>query len=163
MGIEIGFHCCGTQLGLPPREAELRRNLFWVTYILDKEISLRVGRPSSIFDSDISVKLPQVDINGVTPRLLHRVRLARIQSKVSRLLCSQSSSCVMSADMLLDTIRMLYAELEEWRSACGIMDEEILRDGEPITMQQNLCMRLSYFGCLGAIMRCVPQSPSPGV
>ncbi|KAH8152327.1 uncharacterized protein LAJ45_03754 [Morchella importuna] len=55
IGTEIGFHRCGTQLGLQEEsEVELRRNVFWSAYILDKDMSLRIGRPSSIADEDIN-------------------------------------------------------------------------------------------------------------
>ncbi|KAL0640681.1 hypothetical protein Q9L58_000352 [Maublancomyces gigas] len=156
IGTEIGLHRCGTQLGLNPRDVDLRRNVFWVAYNIDKEVAIRVGRAPSIPDSDITVKLPRADIAGCTPRvLLHRVQLAKIQSEVSRMLCL-SANTTHSDETLLDTVGSLRAELERWRDACEMMREEALQ-GPEIPVLQALWLRLTYFSCLGAITR--PLSP----
>lgn len=154
MGTEVGLHRCGTQLGLDPRVVDLRRNVFWVAYNLDKEVALRIGRASSIHDNDITVKLPRADIPGCTPRvLLHRVQLAKIQSEVSRMLCLRINMSH-SDETLLDTVGLLKAELERWRAACEMMREEALH-GSQTAVMHALWLRLSYFACLGAITRCV--------
>lgn len=164
IGTEIGLHRCGTQLGLNPRDVDLRRNIFWVAYIIDKEVAIRVGRAPSIPDSDITVKLPRADIAGCTPRvLLYRVQLAKIQSEVSRMLCL-SVNTTHSDETLLDTVGLLRAELERWRDKCEMMREEALQ-GPHAAVLQALWLRLTYFSCLGAITRCdidtIPPPP-PG-
>ncbi|KAJ8119058.1 hypothetical protein ONZ43_g3869 [Nemania bipapillata] len=45
-------------LELPPSEARQRANIFWVCYMLDKDISLRTMTPSIQIDSDIDIDLP---------------------------------------------------------------------------------------------------------
>lgn len=155
IGSEIGLHRCGAQLGLEPREVDLRRNIFWVAYILDKDISLRIGRSSSIVDNDVTVKLPQGGVQGCSPRwFYHRAKLAKIVSKVSRLLCSQASTTLPSS-ALLGTIKMLDNELEEWRKGCEVMggDEENLGCTGMIEALHNTRLRLAYFSCMGAIKR----------
>ncbi|KAI0540598.1 fungal-specific transcription factor domain-containing protein [Xylaria digitata] len=45
---------------LSPQEARQRANIFWVGYMLDKDISLRTITPSSQIDSDIDIDLPSL-------------------------------------------------------------------------------------------------------
>lgn len=155
MGTEIGFHRCGTQLGLQEEsEVELRRNVFWSAYILDKDMSLRIGRPSSIADENINVRLPPTAQEGGESVFFHRVALARIQSKVSRLLCSQTS-VKMPGVAVLRTIRMLNQELETWKVSCELMADGEVGGGRPERAQHILRLKLVYYACLTAINRLV--------
>lgn len=153
IGTEIGFHRCGTQLGLQEEsEVELRRNVFWSAYILDKDMSLRIGRPSSIADEDINVRLPPTSQEGGESMFFHRVMLSRIQSKVSRLLCSQTS-VKMPGVAVLGTIRMLNQELETWKVGCELMADGEVDGGRPERAQHLLRLKLVYYACLTAINR----------
>jgi hypothetical protein len=155
MGTEIGFHRCGTQLGLQEEgEVELRRGIFWSAYILDKDMSLRIGRPSSIADEDVNVRLPATPQEGGEPMFSHRVTLSRIQSKVSRLLCSQAS-VKMPGVAVLGTIGMLNQELETWKVGCELMADGEIGGGRPERAQQVLRLKLVYYACLTAINRLV--------
>jgi hypothetical protein len=85
-------------------ESELEKRLFWSCYYLDREVSIALGRPPAISDSDIDVELP-LDINedindpsihAATRRIadtpsnpatsltsfIHHLRLKRIESEI---------------------------------------------------------------------------------
>jgi hypothetical protein len=55
----IGIHHKLDHFGLSQSEIDQRRNVFWILYFLDKNISIRIGQPSIIADDDIGVDLPQ--------------------------------------------------------------------------------------------------------
>lgn len=175
MGSELGLHHSGAQLQLPDHIVDLRRNVFWVTYILDKEISLRIGRAPSIQDN-INVALPRADIPGCTPRvLLQRVQLARIQADVSNMLCMRVNTTQSDA-ALQKTVNALLADLQVWKTACEAHVEPCR---EPVAALHALWLQMAYLSCLGAITRCAlfppiyicvarkltctPQSPQPGL
>ncbi|CAH0022884.1 unnamed protein product [Clonostachys rhizophaga] len=89
-----------------PEEIQQRSNVFWVAYILDKDISMRMQMPSVQVDQDIDVSLPPMNPIGVdndagliwtrdrtTPFNLFRMRLdlAHIQGKLYDLIYSNRS------------------------------------------------------------------------
>ncbi|KAK4183344.1 putative transcription factor [Podospora australis] len=122
----------------PSSEAEVTRRmqkhlrkLFWLTYTLDKELSLRTGQPPCIADEHCDLSLPpgyaetqymdkylfadaaQLDETAV-PILPGDLRLTLIKSKTCRLLYSAEAMRKSDAELLRD-IRELDDELERWR------------------------------------------------
>ncbi|KAF6823045.1 fungal specific transcription factor [Colletotrichum musicola] len=108
------------------------RRLFWLSYKLDKEISLRTGQPPSIDDEHCDLTLPQMDwwtsssddLAG-SPSFLDEatitstlqpdsLQLTIIKSKISRTLYSIAAVKKGDAELLRD-IRELDDELERWR------------------------------------------------
>lgn len=107
------------------------RKLFWLCYLLDKEISLRTGQPPAIPDDHCDLTLPvgyldmqyldeylyadaaHLDETAV-PLLPGDLRLTMIKSKACRLLYSTEALRKSDADLLRD-IRELDEELERWR------------------------------------------------
>ncbi|KAJ5657888.1 uncharacterized protein N7484_001537, partial [Penicillium longicatenatum] len=53
----IGLHR-NTTIGMDPSEIEQRRRIFWIAFILDADISLRVGRPPAQEMDDYNTPLP---------------------------------------------------------------------------------------------------------
>jgi hypothetical protein len=54
----IGLHNRRSSAHLDAAEARQRANVFWLAYILDKDISLRLKQPSVQLDDDIDLDLP---------------------------------------------------------------------------------------------------------
>ncbi|KAK3317144.1 fungal-specific transcription factor domain-containing protein [Cercophora scortea] len=110
----------------PAAEGLHRSRLFWITYMLDKEISLRHQTPSVQLDADIDLDLPDPspadgvgDIYTLEGRvrvsyLRLRVQLAYIMGKGYDLLYSTRSSKV-SAQERRDRVVRLSRQLEIWR------------------------------------------------
>ncbi|KZL78006.1 C6 transcription factor (fungal specific transcription factor) [Colletotrichum tofieldiae] len=109
------------------------RRLFWLSYKLDKDISLRSGQPPSIDDEHCDLTLPDIhwwirsadDQTGASPSFLDEatitsalqpdsLQLTIIKSKISKMLYSLSAMKKGDAELLRD-IRELDDELERWR------------------------------------------------
>ncbi|ODV97788.1 hypothetical protein PACTADRAFT_288 [Pachysolen tannophilus NRRL Y-2460] len=56
---ELGLHRRESYYGLPPMEAKRRLLLWWKCYYLDRESSLRSGKPPVLNDEDISTFSPE--------------------------------------------------------------------------------------------------------
>ncbi|KAK5125457.1 hypothetical protein LTR85_000566 [Meristemomyces frigidus] len=54
----IGLHKRGAGFNLNAVENEQRKRVFWIAYLLDKDICLRSGRPPAQDDDDMNVELP---------------------------------------------------------------------------------------------------------
>ncbi|KAL6922512.1 hypothetical protein FSST1_006538 [Fusarium sambucinum] len=109
---------------------EMARRIFWCTYALDRSISIAMGRPLGINDSDITVPLPQqltdeqlcsveaVPILTPNPNdmstFLHVIKLRQINSSIYMSLYAASASASNDYDSL-DALREAhYAELNTW-------------------------------------------------
>jgi hypothetical protein len=66
----IGLHDRTSAAHVDPALARQRSYVFWIAYILDKDLSLRSKQPSIQLDDDIDLDLPGSQNNGV---LLHAV------------------------------------------------------------------------------------------
>jgi hypothetical protein len=77
-----------------PREAQRKQFLFWNTYFIDKSLSLRLGRASTIQDWDVTVPLPPEDPVNATPLspfISLWIATARCQGHIYELLYSPGS------------------------------------------------------------------------
>ncbi|KAL5356636.1 fungal-specific transcription factor domain-containing protein [Aspergillus floccosus] len=61
MSQALGLHNDHVMAIEPAEEAEKKIRLFWALYVLEKAVSLRLGRPSTIRDRDITVPRPLLD------------------------------------------------------------------------------------------------------
>ncbi|KAF3062500.1 hypothetical protein CFAM422_010661 [Trichoderma lentiforme] len=152
--------------GLTESEAEKRRRVFWKVYILDKDISLRTGRPFGQDDDDMDVRLPS---NGnLEPGNLElfncRIGLALVQGQVYRQLYSVRAGRQTAAQRAI-AAQELSSLLSYWKSSAQL---EILEDfaafpgfqlsGEMI---HKVVLRLTYLHCLTMIDRHLPPTSQP--
>lgn len=86
LALGLGLHRTLVDSHLTLSEVEERRNVFWVLYILDRGVSLRLGRPPTICEEDIEVSEPTL---GRIPRpsqvkdgFAQFVKLNRIKSEI---------------------------------------------------------------------------------
>ncbi|KAK3395139.1 fungal-specific transcription factor domain-containing protein [Podospora didyma] len=144
-----------------PDEGLHRCRLFWITYMLDKEISLKHQTPSVQLDTDIDLDLPSPnpsdgagDVYTADGRvrfnyLRARVQLAYIQGKVYDLLYSTRSQKVPPQERRARVVR-LATQLEKWRRTLppemqlGSVEREL--DRWPLAHMSNLLW--SYQACL---------------
>ncbi|KAI1389445.1 fungal-specific transcription factor domain-containing protein [Hypoxylon trugodes] len=106
-----------------------RERLFWITYILDKEISMRYQTPPLLSDDDTDVELSselegsQNDVFAEVSRGMvpfgffhHRVQLAGIQGLIYQQLYSSSAGpSKLPLEQRRARIFLLDAHLENWR------------------------------------------------
>lgn len=101
--------------GLSPADLLTRNWLWWTIYIIDKQISLRSGRPSSILDDDISTSIPTV----ATPESDLDVEIVTLIIRHAQI-CSQVSTRIMSVKAskqgfvrVHETVQDIHSQLEE--------------------------------------------------
>ncbi|KAI5792464.1 fungal-specific transcription factor domain-containing protein [Peziza echinospora] len=162
----IGMHRRGNCFGLNPAEVEQRRRVFWIMYLLDKEMSLRSGRPGAINDDDINVELPDEDppdgvgnmpLRGGKGKInLFRLlaQFSQIEGKVYMLLYS-AKAARQSDQELLNTIGDLDRELEAWKELVPLEirpEHEIKMDESPLVLHVVM-LHFAYYNCLTTIHR----------
>ncbi|KAF4993700.1 hypothetical protein FDECE_13340 [Fusarium decemcellulare] len=107
------------------QEARQLRTLFWICYIIDKDITLRTGRSPVLNDEYCDLTLPpgyldcrfkaEEETDGLsTVQFMGDIRLSFLKSKTARLLYSADAMAKSDAT-LLQSIRELDEELENWR------------------------------------------------
>ncbi|KAE8148698.1 fungal-specific transcription factor domain-containing protein [Aspergillus avenaceus] len=162
----IGLHKRGSGFGLNPVEVEQRKRVFWIAYLLDKDICLRSGRPPVQDDDDMNVELPSEDppdnvgnvplSDGKSKFNLFRslCRFAAIESHVYKRLYSAKAS-KQSDGELLNTIGELDKELEEWKESIPIdfrPEHEIKASHTPLILHV-VVLHFAYYNCLTTIHR----------
>ncbi|TKX18834.1 transcription factor-like protein 27 [Elsinoe australis] len=162
----IGLHKRGSDFKLNEVENEQRKRVFWIAYMLDKDMALRSGRPPTQDDDDMNVELPSEDppdnIGNVPSSLpsgkfnLFRLmaEFALIQSKVYKQLYSVKAAKQTDGE-LLNTIGELDSELENWKDSIPPEyrpDNEIKAQHAPLVLHV-VCIHFAYYNCLTTIHR----------
>ena len=189
MAQALGLHRDSHALNLQPIVREERIKVFWVCYVMDKTISMGVGRSSTLHDFDCDVPLP-TNNNGDEPSageygdgnhvsslkgpfnrphtfFVHNIRLAQIISRVYRKLYSAQSIARHTVDSLADAVGDLDEELITWRNALPVEyrpEHEIEWKADNLH-RHVLQLHLGYYNCLYNIHRAVfalPFGPTPG-
>lgn len=162
----IGLHKRGTGFNLNPIEIEQRKRVFWIAYMLDKDLCLRSGRPPAQDDDDMNVELPDAEpednigniplADGKGKMNLFRAmcEFAIIESKVYKRLYS-TKAVKQSDGELLNTIGELDKELEDWKDRIPIdfrPEHEIKASHTPLILHVVM-LHLSYYNCLTTVHR----------
>ncbi|RDA83361.1 hypothetical protein CP532_3718 [Ophiocordyceps camponoti-leonardi (nom. inval.)] len=162
----IGLHKRGTGFNLNPIEIEQRKRVFWIAYMLDKDLCLRSGRPAAQDDDDMNVDLPDADpvdnigniplADGKGKMNLFRVicEFTVIESNVYKRLYSTRAT-KQSDGELLNTIGELDQELEEWKDKIPIdfrPEHEIKASHTPLILHVVM-LHFTYYNCLTTIHR----------
>lgn len=165
----IGLHKRGSGFNLNEVENEQRKRVFWIAYLLDKDICLRSGRPPAQDDDDMNVELPSEnppdnvgsvplaeEVDGKSTMNLFRLmcQFAQIQSRVYKQLYSVKASRQSDGE-LLNTIGELDSELEEWKDSIPIdfrPEHEIKAAHTPLILHV-VVLHFAYYNCLTTIHR----------
>jgi hypothetical protein len=162
----IGLHKKGANFNLNSAEVEQRKRVFWIAYMLDKDICLRSGRPPIQDDDDMNVELPAefpADNIGNIPLsdgkgTMNLFRLmctfSIIQSNVYKGLYSVKAAKQTDGE-LLNTIGELDRELEEWKDGIALEfrpEHDIKASHTPLILQVAV-LHLGYYNCLTTIHR----------
>ncbi|KAF2476838.1 uncharacterized protein BDR25DRAFT_208729 [Lindgomyces ingoldianus] len=162
----IGLHKRGAAFNLNSSEIEQRKRVFWIAYMLDRDICLRSGRPPVQDDDDINVELPSEDppdnigniplSDGKGKLNLFRLMctFALIESKVYKRLYSVKAS-KQSDGELLNTIGELDKELENWKDSIPLdfrPEHEIKASHTPLILHV-VVLHFGYYNCLTTIHR----------
>ncbi|KAL4756136.1 fungal specific transcription factor domain-containing protein [Aspergillus foveolatus] len=115
MSQKLGMHSKVTMAQDPPEIRAVKIKLFWLVYVQEKSLSLRLGRSSTIRDSDITIPVPGIDsLSEISyfSQLDKMKDLAHLQGKIYDQLYS---SCALAQPQHIRTnrARRLAAELEK--------------------------------------------------
>ncbi|KAH7070759.1 fungal-specific transcription factor domain-containing protein [Paraphoma chrysanthemicola] len=162
----IGLHKKGANFNLNSAEVEQRKRVFWIAYMLDKDICLRSGRPPIQDDDDMNVELPSeappdnigniplADGKGTMNLFRLMCTFGIIQSNVYKGLYSVKASKQTDGE-LLNTIGELDRELEEWKDSIPLEfrpEHDIKASHTPLILQVAV-LHLGYYNCLTTIHR----------
>ncbi|QKX56587.1 uncharacterized protein TRUGW13939_03692 [Talaromyces rugulosus] len=162
----IGLHKRGSSFGLNQVEMEQRKRVFWIAYMMDRDLCLRSGRPPVQDDDDMNVELPSDEppdnvgniplSDGQGKVNLFRVmcRFSIIQSRVYKRLYS-ARAAKQSDGELLNTIGELDKELEEWKESIPTdyrPEHEIKATHTPLLLHVVM-LHFAYHNCLTTIHR----------
>ena len=126
LSLTLGFHRKSFYHGMDLVIAERHKRAFWIAYILDKDMSIKTGMPSTYNDDDISLEYTNPDSLGCPGKIFSstlgvegtvfrlRTQLAVIESKIQNKLYSEKSAeC--NANQLLQAVMELDYRLEDWK------------------------------------------------
>lgn len=173
----MGLHRRTQDNDLSARQLEQRRRVFWAAYLLDKDISLRMGQPFAQDDDDMDAELPSDDLAdlplinlGNEFRIINffnsRIGLAVIQGQVYKRLYSVQAAKQSEAQKAV-VAHELSSVLSYWRSSVPIDfegDSMAAPLQAPLAVEfiHMLILRFTYVNCLVMIDRHgQPLSPGP--
>ncbi|KFY82162.1 hypothetical protein V500_10769 [Pseudogymnoascus sp. VKM F-4518 (FW-2643)] len=122
MAFHLGLHRCPMQFSAFPREeARLRQRIFWSIYCIDRYISIRLGVPLAIRDTDIDACFPtlerhlegiqsQPDNDGRLDLLGFLARHAEIRGSITEL----RNKSVLYKQTEVDDAIVIDAKLSKW-------------------------------------------------
>lgn len=120
---EIGLHLKQFSVKLPRVEAERRNRLWWILYSLEKDITIRYGKPSTIIDESITTHLPTYMIEFDEGLDYDRfcfakstAQLYRLWSRVCIMIYTFTSSRVSVKDKVIKLVNF-DKELAAWRES----------------------------------------------
>ncbi|KAF5724675.1 transcriptional activator Mut3p [Fusarium mundagurra] len=174
--IQLGAHLYPSSSDVYNKDNDAHhvRDLFWVCYCIDKDLSHRTGQPPTINDDHCDLTLPpnyvQMQSNNIlssspcssrssytVPLYPWDIRLSVMKSKIYNDLHSISASRLSETE-ILRRIRHLDEELEAWRVTLPSDHRPTLSflEQTPVdahTNTQAIMLRLSYHHCVILIHR----------
>ncbi|KAK0374029.1 cytochrome P450 [Colletotrichum limetticola] len=131
MAIGLGMHASSTYEGLPADVSEKRKRLFFSVYMMDRVVSIALGRPFAINEDDIDVTPfaveddsdvgAQIDLpeNSFKPSILtvplHILELRQIASNITTSVYSHRMSASLNAEQREEVSNSLHQRLLNWR------------------------------------------------
>ncbi|CCF38191.1 fungal specific transcription factor, partial [Colletotrichum higginsianum] len=113
----LGCHSIAAIAHEAPQNKYGKIKIFWLIYVVEKGLSLRLGRSSTIRDNDVTVPRPQADTYGFPePTLMclfpECTRLATLQGMVYDQIYSPASLC-QPQEVRVSRARQLAGQLDE--------------------------------------------------
>ncbi|KAI8724294.1 Zn(2)-C6 fungal-type domain-containing protein [Fusarium sp. LHS14.1] len=140
---QLGLHTRESMANLDSNAALERLRVFWIAYILDRDISMRTKQPPIQREMDIDLEWPSADpqdgagvfitADGISSFnfFLSRVQLAQIQGEIYEAMYSTSCRGLSSHEKL-EKVAVLRYRLDDWfsRMPQRFRPEVILSSGE---------------------------------
>lgn len=167
----MGLHRRVPYDSLPQHQIEQGRRVFWLAYILDKDISLRMRQPFAQDDEDMdaempsgdTLRLPCLDGSYTTDPFKTRIGLAVIQGQTYKRIYSVQAARQSEAQRQ-EVAQELSSILSYWRSSVDIDIEDgpMAPLQAPLTTESIhlLVLRFTYVNCLVMIDSHMPHANS---
>ncbi|KZL76750.1 fungal specific transcription factor [Colletotrichum tofieldiae] len=165
----LGFHRASLSVGESTETKSQKTRLFWVIYITEKSLSLRLGRPSTIRNSDVTVPLTdQCSLSDglASPIMTKWIRGAQLQGNVYDSIYSPSA-LEQRGDIRAARAKALVADahkLQDSESAADIryMESRHHLLGDSLHELLLRTQQVSHLSLLTLIYRSVPASQMLG-
>ncbi|KAH7165838.1 hypothetical protein EDB81DRAFT_780508 [Dactylonectria macrodidyma] len=141
----LGYHRLSSMKSDQGEDTDRKLYLFWSMYFMDKSLSLRLGRASTIQDWDVSVPIPAMEdthITSLAPLFSGWVKTARCQGNIYEKLYSPDSVTQPDHERTA-RVQSIAKELEEIRVQTGQISGERLEQNRLIlgdAMMQFICI-----------------------
>jgi hypothetical protein len=127
--VDLGYHRFETMKNNTEEQQRSKMHLFWMIYMFDRQLSLRLGRASQIHDWDVS--LPLLAARDASPNgfegsdmLLCWVKVARVQGQIYEKLFSPAAFSKTLTERRRTAVTLISALNQAWseRGYASIMD-----------------------------------------
>ncbi|CAI7586647.1 unnamed protein product [Penicillium pancosmium] len=161
----IGLHR-NTTSGFTLAEIEERRRTFWISFILDADISLRVGRPPAQDMDDYNTPLPAesphdgrgiISINGTSINFFRQLaQFATVQRLIYRHL--QTSAVIQQPkEVAFKSAKACEEALLQWKTPIlDIFEPEKIFNSEPNNSREHILRLNLAYHCCYANLRQMP-------
>ncbi|KAL2867226.1 transcription factor domain-containing protein [Aspergillus lucknowensis] len=163
---ELGLHARGRSEGLNASAILERNRVFWIAYIIDRDISMRTGQPPVQLETDIDIDLPPDDPEdgaGLVFAPDHssrfnyfraRVQLATIQWKVYEAMYSVRAQSL-DVHQRNENLAELRHMLDDWASQIPpqFRPNAVLRTYGPDSLRSFGILYSSHLSCRALICR----------
>ncbi|KAH7008472.1 hypothetical protein EDB80DRAFT_716630 [Ilyonectria destructans] len=125
----LGYHRASSMKNDRSGDSDRKQYLFWSMYFMDKSLSLRLGRASTIQDWDVSIPIPSMDDTYITPLsgfFSNWIKTARCQGNIYEKLYSPES-VTQPAHVRTARVQAIAKELEDIRIQTAHVSDEWLR------------------------------------
>ncbi|CAH0055475.1 unnamed protein product [Clonostachys solani] len=163
----LGYHRLASMQNDKPEDMRYKQFLLWSVYLVEKSLSLRLGRPSTIPDWDITIPRPSMNDSHSEPVSAYFVlwiETARCQGNIYEMLYSPNS-LTQSSQARQSRVETLVSDLNSLETATRQTNEKWLkvakqRSGEDLMdffYTSDNVLRLSL---LTLVYRAAPHLPS---
>src|SRR5690242_17999177 len=167
MSQNLGYHRYQTFQNDEEEERNSKIHLFWLIYMFDKQLSLRLGRASVIQDWDISLPLmtstpsPAAMTLGATQMLAYWIKIAKVQGQTYEKLFSPAAFLRSPEDRLSTAVNLVNAMNQAWyeRGEASVMDFTPLTTGENMSKRRKTAMASPNDTEVPSKRKCFVQQP----
>ncbi|KAL2007936.1 hypothetical protein VTN00DRAFT_7918 [Thermoascus crustaceus] len=157
----LGYHRSVAAPGDSVEDIELKKRVFWYVYVIDKSLSLRLGRSSTLQEYDIALDLPAKSSDpAVRPwNLIYEfwVRLAGFNGRIYEELYSARALSDSEVDRTRKA-RCIIRDMEIWYEEMRKFDHT--RAYNPVYCEASLSScEITYYSLLTLVYRTIPPDP----
>ncbi|KKA22872.1 C6 transcription factor [Rasamsonia emersonii CBS 393.64] len=158
----LGYHRSVASPDDRKLDIQLKKRMFWYTYILDKSLSLRLGHSSTLQDFDITLDLPELSpdtrLSMWEVMYQHWIRIGRFQGRIYEELYSPQALSGSSAEMTRRA-KSIISDMQMWYRE--ILQIDPSRAYNPAYYEAAITScEIMYYSLLTLVYRTIPPGPT---